>query len=846
MNFQYELIKLYLAAFLRPPEKSGLEYWLYQLENGKSLNSVLDTVFSLDVVTVIYPTKLSANDFVNQIYQNVFGRSADVEGLNYWVTQMIQGRSRGHLVLDMINAGLSTPDGTPGKEFIVNRMSVAQYAVDQQIKQVADLTPAYLKAVMANVNANPTSVIAANYAYSPGVTGIGIGPPLEPMVVVAAVDGLNATEINAGVVVTVSLRGTNAKAGYTIELLLNQLPFSNFISKLISDDDIKAQKLSITIPNSVNWGNDGLKTLTAFVRDPNGNSGLAGGNVQVEVNMQAPNAPVYPLIVAAALDGINNAEKIAGVIVKVDLTGTNALVGDKLDILLNFQTVLTTSPVLITSNDVNLGFVSAMIPSTAAWGADGSKTLTARITDKSGNIGLAGGEITLIMDTLAPEDVTKSLLIYGIDGVLNSSKIATDINVVVDLSETTPKLGDSVELLINGRPFKNSTLHLLTQDELFSLAATLTIKGGDPAWGVVDGARVITARLVDSAGNQGGAGGELKLTIDVTSPISQNAQLSMAAAQNGVSAAELSAGVSVIVSLVGTAVVAGDVIQLLNGGKAFPQALNLTVTAEHITAKSATIAIPASTDWGGDGMKSLTVVVMDKAGNVGTSSAAFNVNVDTTAPGVASNAIQSLAATGGISAAERLQGVGLTISLAGTNALVGDKLEVLLSGNPFNVPVIKTLSDTDIQTGTLQVTIPISAGWGVDGSKLLSMRVTDVAGNVGVAGGDFATNLDTIMLAMPSKSYNDVNNSGTVDAGDTYVFTFLEPTNKALNLANITAFSGHVFGANGTPGSASWSSDGLQLTLSLGAGTTIVAGDIITLVGVADLAGNASNFTFTL
>jgi hypothetical protein len=846
MNFQYELIKLYLAAFLRPPEKSGLEYWLYQLENGKSLDSVLDTVFSLDVVTAIYPTKLSSSDFVTQIYQNVFGRSPDLEGLNYWTTQMIQGRSRGNLVLDMINAGLSTPSGSPGKDFIVNRMNVAQFAVDQQLKQVADLTPAYLKSVMANVNANPTSVIAANYAYSPGVTGIGIGPPIDPMVVVAALDGLSASEISAGVVVSVSLRGTNAKAGYTIELLLNQLPFSNFINKIISEDDVKAQKLSMTIPNTVNWGSDGVKTLTAFVRDPNGNSGLAGGSVQLEVNMQAPNAPIYPLIIATALDGINTAEKTAGILIKVDLTATNALVGDKLDILLNFQTVLNASPVLITSNDVNSGFVSVLIPSSAAWGADGSKTLTARITDKSGNVGLAGGEITLLFDTLAPAAITKSLLIYGIDGVLNSSKIATDINVVVDLGETTPKLGDSVELLINGRPFKNSTLHLLTQDELFSLAANLTIKGGDPAWGIVDGARTITARLVDSAGNQGGAGGDLKLTIDVTLPVSQNAQLSMPAAQNGVSAAELSTGVSVIVSLIGTAAAAGDVIQLQNGGKAFPQAISLTITAEHITAKSATIAIPASTDWGGDGIKSLTAVVVDKAGNLGAPSAALNVNIDTTAPGVVSAAIQSLAATGGISAAERLQGVDLTLSLAGTNALVGDKLEILLNGNPFNVPVLKILSDTDIQNGSLNVSVPIAAGWGADGSKLLSMRLTDVAGNVGIAGGDFTTNLDTIMLAMPSKSYNDVNNSGTVDAGDTYVFTFLDPSNKALTLANITAFSGHVFGASNTPGSATWSADGLQLTVSLGAGATIVAGDIITLVGVADLAGNASNFTFTL
>jgi hypothetical protein len=843
MNFQFELIKLYLAAFLRPPEKSGLEYWLYQLENGKSLDSVLDTVFSLDVVTAIYPTKLSNNDFVTQIYQNVFGRSPDVDGLNYWVTQVNQGRSRGNLVLDMITAGLSTPNGTLGKDFITNRMAVAQFAVDQQIKQQADLSPTYLKSVMVNVNANPLSVSAANYAYSPSVTGIGIGPPIDPIVVTAAVNGLNASEISAGVVVSVSLRGTNAKSGYSVELLLNQLPFSNFISKTISDDEIKAQKLNMTIPNTVNWGSDGFKTLAALVKDANGNSGLAGGHVQIEVNIQAPKAPLFPLMVSSALNGINAAEKTAGILIKVDLGATNAAAGDTVDILLNFKTVLTTTPVLITSSDINAGFVNVLIGSGAAWGADGNKTLTAKITDKSGNVGIEGGEITLFLDTQAPAAITKSLLIYEIDGVLNSSKIASKINVLVDLSESTPRIGDSVELLIDGRPFKNPTIHLLTENEIFSLAANLTIAGGDPAWGIVDGTRVITARLVDSAGNLGGAGGALKLNIDVAAPVSQNAQISIPAAKNGVSASELNAGVSVVVSLIGTAVVAGDVIQLLNDSKAFPQPINLTITAEHITAKSATLTIPASTDWGGDGEKKLTVVFVDKAGNIGNPSSVLTVLIDTIAPTIASSAIQSLAATGGISASEQLQGVDFSISLVGTNSQVGDKLEILLNGNPFNVPVTKTLSSLDVQSENLNVNIPISAFWGSDGSKSLSARITDVAGNVGIAGGNFNTILDTVKLAMPSKTYNDLNSSGTIDAGDTFVFTFLDPTNKALSFANISASSGHVFGASTTPGNATWSSDGLQLTISLGVGTTIATGDIITLVGVSDLAGNSSDFT---
>lgn len=105
-SYQSDLIKLYLAAFIRAPEKSGLEYWMAQLSAGKSFDSVLETVFSLDIVKQIYPEGLSNDAFVTLIYVNVFGKAPDVEGLNYWSKKLINGQNRGNLVMDMINTGL--------------------------------------------------------------------------------------------------------------------------------------------------------------------------------------------------------------------------------------------------------------------------------------------------------------------------------------------------------------------------------------------------------------------------------------------------------------------------------------------------------------------------------------------------------------------------------------------------------------------------------------------------------------------------------------------------------------------------------------------------------------------
>ncbi|HZW13197.1 MAG TPA: DUF4214 domain-containing protein, partial [Noviherbaspirillum sp.] len=56
---QLALTKLYLAAFNRAPETGGLTYWNNQLNAGKSMAEVVSTIFSLDIVTAIYPKSSS-------------------------------------------------------------------------------------------------------------------------------------------------------------------------------------------------------------------------------------------------------------------------------------------------------------------------------------------------------------------------------------------------------------------------------------------------------------------------------------------------------------------------------------------------------------------------------------------------------------------------------------------------------------------------------------------------------------------------------------------------------------------------------------------------------------------
>ena len=171
--------KLYLAAFLRAAELEGMNYWSNQvLVEGKSYEYVGGVIFSLPSVTDIYPLVLSDKDFVSLIYHNVFGRDGDDEGVAYWTGELLRLRNlfiaqgsnnpgfeaRGQLVMDMITAGLGTPDGTLGKVYIVNRLEVAIYAIEQQAAQGKQISPSQLRSIMDTVTADRATARAAKKA----------------------------------------------------------------------------------------------------------------------------------------------------------------------------------------------------------------------------------------------------------------------------------------------------------------------------------------------------------------------------------------------------------------------------------------------------------------------------------------------------------------------------------------------------------------------------------------------------------------------------------------------------------------------------------------------------------
>ena len=82
-----ELQQLYIAYFGRAADPTGLDYWV---DAGTSTKAFAAHMHAQNEFKSVYGD-LSVEAQVNQIYQNLFGRDADVTGLTYWTNEINQG-----------------------------------------------------------------------------------------------------------------------------------------------------------------------------------------------------------------------------------------------------------------------------------------------------------------------------------------------------------------------------------------------------------------------------------------------------------------------------------------------------------------------------------------------------------------------------------------------------------------------------------------------------------------------------------------------------------------------------------------------------------------------------------
>ena len=97
------LVRLYFAHFRRAPDYPGLTYWAGVARSGWSLAQISEE-FVLSAEFDRTYGALTDTDYVDRVYTNVLGRSADQDGRAYWLAQLRRGMTRGELMVAFSDA----------------------------------------------------------------------------------------------------------------------------------------------------------------------------------------------------------------------------------------------------------------------------------------------------------------------------------------------------------------------------------------------------------------------------------------------------------------------------------------------------------------------------------------------------------------------------------------------------------------------------------------------------------------------------------------------------------------------------------------------------------------------
>ncbi|MCB1030482.1 MAG: DUF4214 domain-containing protein [Acidimicrobiales bacterium] len=87
-------IRLYLGYFLRIPDYGGLTYWINRVRSGTPLDIASGQFAGSSEFTNRYGN-LSNSDYIDLIYQNLFGRAPDSGGKAFWQQRLDAGAKRG-------------------------------------------------------------------------------------------------------------------------------------------------------------------------------------------------------------------------------------------------------------------------------------------------------------------------------------------------------------------------------------------------------------------------------------------------------------------------------------------------------------------------------------------------------------------------------------------------------------------------------------------------------------------------------------------------------------------------------------------------------------------------------
>ncbi|BBV83005.1 type I secretion C-terminal target domain-containing protein [Enterobacter kobei] len=547
---------------------------------------------------------------------------------------------------------------------------------------------------------------------------------------------------------------------------------------------------SFTPPSSLA---EGTHVLTIRETDPAGNQSAPSAGFTVVVDTVS----TTPVITNVTDDVGNSATTVVSGTPTNDATPTLS------------GTAEANSVVTIFDGGTQIGVVTA--DGTGAWTftpdtalAEGSHSFTAQATDPQGNVSAVSGAWSVVVDLTAPTvptlDTVNDNVPGGITGNLTSGQVTND---------STPTIG--------GTGQAGSTIHIMNNGTQIGTA----IVDGSGNWSftpttpLVDGSYALRVYATDVAGNASANSSVFTFTVDTAGPV----------------VPVVTSVIDDIAPVTGTLTsgnTTNDARPTFNGTGDVGSTVHVIVDGNEI----GTAVVNAQGNWTftpgsdlSDGPHAITFNATDAAGNTGSTTAPFNLTVDT---GVPSAPVISTAADNVGSVQTPLssgQSTDDTTPTLNGTATANATVTVYENGQP-----IGTAQADGTGAWSFTPSTPLSSG-----SHTWTATVTDAAGNVSPASPGFTLVVDTTAPNAPviSQAIDDVGSiTGPITSGQTTDDTVPRLVGTSEPFATVNIYEGTTLVGTGTAdGTGSWS-----IVLN----TTLATGAHSFTAQATDAAGNTS------
>lgn len=146
---QSQVSQLYVAIFNRASEGEGSRYWQNDIGD---MAAIADFMLETDSAKQYFGSSLNSNEaFIKHIYRNSLGREPDKEGLNYWIGELNKGRSRGTVIKDIVYVAKDT------EPVFKNKVYISNYTADRLEKATVNDINKY-QSIIKNVTAESSTV----------------------------------------------------------------------------------------------------------------------------------------------------------------------------------------------------------------------------------------------------------------------------------------------------------------------------------------------------------------------------------------------------------------------------------------------------------------------------------------------------------------------------------------------------------------------------------------------------------------------------------------------------------------------------------------------------------------